>query len=383
MPVNMITVFCSEQIGNNKLIIMRLKSFFLVSIVSIIIFQGSGISEGKLASDMKPLNIILFIGDGMGPAEISAGIVVSDNTLVLEQFPYSGFCKTSSSDNYVTDSAASGTAIASGTKTRNGMIGMGPDSTIVKSIMEYAHENGLSTGLVSTSAITHATPASFVSHNISRNNYEAIARDFLSGTIDVIIGGGADHFNKRSDSTDLTSALQESGYDVVYTIEDLNISGSDRVAALLAPVHLEQADKGRQGNLEKMTKKAIDVLNRNKKGFVLMVEGSQIDFAGHANDIDWLTSEVIDMDNAVRCAYEFAEETGNTLIIVTADHETGGLTLPGGNIAEKKVMASFGSKNHTAVMVPVFSYGPGAERFSGIHENTFFFNEFVDLLKLE
>ena len=113
-----------------------------------------------------------------------------------------------------------------------------------------------------------------------------------------------------------------------------------------------------------------------------MVEGSQIDFAGHANDIDWLTSEVIDMDSAIRYAYSFAKENGNTLIIVTADHETGGLTLPGGNLAEKRVSANFGSKNHTAVMVPVFSYGPGAERFSGIHENTFFFNEFSDLLDL-
>jgi alkaline phosphatase len=360
---------------NRPLIIILLTLVIIVS-------GGSGKpSEGRKKTSSKPVNIILFIGDGMGPAHLTAGMTVSDHTFVMEYFPYSGFCKTSSFDKYVTDSAAAGTAIASGTKTRNGMIGMGPDSIAVKSIMEIAHANGLSTGLVSTSSITHATPASFVAHNIARGNYEEIAKDFLNGTIDVFIGGGMDHFNRRKDSVDITVNLKKNGYDVVYSIEDLKKSSSGKIAGLLSKVHMEKSTEGRKGKLAIMTEKAIQTLSKNKKGFILMVEGSQIDFAGR--DVDWLISEVIDMEEAVDKAYNFADKNKNTLVIVTADHETAGLTLQNGNIKEHKVVANTFSGSHTAVMVPIFSFGPGAERFSGIHENTFFFNRFVELLKLK
>ena len=360
----------------------KLFEITLLGIV-LIVSGGSGlVSEKQAKSKPMPVNIIIFIGDGMGPAQLSAGIAVSDNTLVVEYFPYSGFCKTSAFNNYVTDSAAAGTAIACGTKTKNGMIGMGPDSTSVKSIMEIAHANGLATGLVSTSAITHATPASFVAHNSGRGNYEDIAKDFMTGTIDVFIGGGIDHFRRRKDSIDLTLDLKKQGYDVVYTIEDMQKSGSSKIAGLLAKERMESALGGRAGKLPKMTEKAIEVLSKNKKGFILMVEGSEIDFAGHAKDINRVTSEVIDLDQAVAEAYKFAKAKGNTLVIVTADHETGGLTLPDGDLNNHKVVANFGSTGHTAVLVPVFSFGPGAEKFSGIHENTFFFNQFVEILGL-
>jgi alkaline phosphatase len=356
---------------------------FIITLLALIVFVSGG--AGKLTGKkvVRPLNIILFIGDGMGHAQLSAGLTVSDHTLVVESFPFSGLCKTSSSNKYVTDSAAAGTAIASGTKTKNGMIGMGPDSVAVRSIMEVAHANGLATGLVSTSSITHATPASFVSHNSGRGNYEEIAKDFMNETIDVFIGGGIDHFRNREDSVDLTVKLIEQGYNVVYTIEDLQKSNSSKVAGLLANVHMERSTQGRGGKLAIMTEKAIQALSKNKKGFVLMVEGSQIDLAGHGKDLDWLVSEVIDMDDAVGIAYKFAKENGNTLIVVTADHETGALTLPGGNLTEHKVTGNFAGGYHTAVIVPVLSFGPGADRFSGIHENTFFYNEFIDLLKLK
>ncbi|MBA4321845.1 MAG: alkaline phosphatase [Odoribacter sp.] len=364
---------------------MKNKLLIIISLsIIIIVSGGSGHSSGKpQKAAAKPLNIILFIGDGMGPAQLTAGITVSDRKLVIEDFPYSGLCKTSSSDKYVTDSGAAGTAIACGTKTKNGMIGMGPDSISVKSIMEIAHANGLATGLVSTSSITHATPASFVAHNAGRGNYEDIAKDFMNGTIDVFIGGGIDHFRNRKDGVDLTVKLKEQGYDVVYTIDDLQKSNSGKIAGLLAKEHMEKSTEGRMGKLAIMTEKAIQVLSKNKKGFVLMVEGSQIDWAGHDRDIDWVVSEVIDMDAAVEKAYKFARESRNTLVVVTADHETGGLTLPGGSLNDHKVVGKFGDGVHTAVIVPVLSFGPGAERFSGIYENTFFFNEFIDLLKLK
>jgi alkaline phosphatase len=362
---------------------MNRKSLLVIlSFCLLLSYTGSDLNGKEPKRNKKPVNIIFFIGDGMGPAEVSAAMAVSDNTFVIQSWPFSGFSKTSSSDNYVTDSAAAGTAMACGVKTKNGMIGTSPDSTAVESIMEIAKRNGLSTGLVSTSAITHATPASFVAHNTGRGNYEDIAEDFLKGTIDVFIGGGSDHFNKRKDGEDLTRKLESQGYEVVYTITGMQGSKSPKLAGLLAPEHMDRANDTRKGMLEQMTEKAIEVLKKNKKGFILMVEGSQIDFAGHAKNIEWLVSEVIDMDNAVAKAYEFAKKDGNTLVVVTADHETGGLTLPGGNLKNRTVVANFGSTGHTATMVPIFSYGPGAANFSGIHENTFFFNEFVNLLQL-
>jgi len=362
---------------NRKLVIYFVFSLFILS--------SGCFNEIKSELDNlhKPRNIILFIGDGMGVPHLYAGMTKSGHPFNLESFPYSGLCKTYSADSYITDSGAGGTAIASGQKTNNGMIGMKPDGTPVSSITEIAHKNGLATGVVSTSAITHATPASFVAHNSGRGNYEEIAADFLNGTVDVFIGGGEDHFRNREDGTDLTVKLKEQGFDVVYNIEDLKKSQSLRLAGLLAKEHMQKASEGRQGLLIEMTKKAIEILSKNKKGFVLVVEGSMIDWGSHENNLDYVVEEMIDMDQAIGTALEFAELDGKTLVVVTADHETGGLVLTGGDISNRQVEAKFAGKDHSAVMVPIFSYGPGAEKFSGIHDNTIFFNEFVKLLRLK
>ncbi|HOK26681.1 MAG TPA: alkaline phosphatase [Bacteroidales bacterium] len=363
---------------------MRKKILMLSVFLMIIVFiNGVYVYAGEVSSNKRPVNIILFIGDGMGPAQVSAAIAVNDNTLVVEKFKYAGYCKTSSYDRYVTDSAAAATAIACGVKTRNGMIGMGPDSTAVMSILEIAKKNGLATGVVSTSAVTHATPAGFVSHNSGRGNYEDIALDFLKGTADVFIGGGSNHFVKRKDGKDLSADLKKMGYDVVFTLEDLMKSNSMKIAGLLDNEHMAKSTEGRFGMLEAMTMKAIETLSKNKKGFILMVEGSQIDFAGHDNNLNWNISEVLDMDRAVAKAYEFAEKSGNTLVIVTADHETGGLALTGGDLKQKSVSGVYASTGHTAVMVPVFSHGPGAEKFTGIIDNTDFFSKFKELLRIK
>lgn len=362
------------------------KHFVLPSVAFLFILITSSFENEIViseANDRNPKNIILFIGDGMGTAEISAAITMSASTLNIETFPYSGFSKTSSSDKYVTDSAAGGTAIAAGNKTKNGMIGVGPDSIAVQSIMEIAKKNGLSTGLISTTAITHATPASFVAHNAGRGNYEDIAKDFMNNTIDVFIGGGVNHFKNRKDGVDLTAQLEKNGYDVVYTLEEMENSSATKLAGLLAPVDMPTVLAGRGKMLEDATRKAIEILSRNKKGFILMVEGSMIDFGGHANDINYDVSELLDLDKAVGVAMDFANIDGNTTVVITADHETGGLTLTDGSPTEHTVQAAFSTKGHTAVMVPIFALGPGAANFSGIHENTFFFGEFINLLKLK
>jgi alkaline phosphatase len=311
-------------------------------------------------------------------------MTISEKPLVLESFPFTGFSKTYSADNFVTDSGAGGTAIATGVKTKNGMIGVGPDSAVVTSITEIAYKNGLATGVLSTSSVTHATPASFVAHNAGRGNYEDIAKDFLNGTVNVFIGGGEDHFRKRADNDDLALKLEKQGYDVVYTMDELKKSNSRKIAGLLAKEHMLKASEGRTGMLPEMVKKAIEVLSRDRDGFFMMVEGSMIDWGAHEKNLGYTAAEVIDLDNAVGVAKEFADKNGETLIVVTADHETGGLSLVGGSIQEHRVTGNFiESGSHTGVMVPIFSYGPEAERFSGIHENTFFLNEFLDLLRIK
>lgn len=361
---------------------LSIKSAILLTIILLTGCVWYGGKE-KSKNNRSVKNIILFIGDGMGTAQIYAGMTKCDNPFSLEKFPCSGFSKTYSADNYITDSGAGGTALACGTKTNNGMIGVKPDSTVVISIMELAHKKGLATGVVSTSAITHATPASFVAHNADRDNYEEIAKDFLNGTVDVFIGGGENHFRLRKDSSDLTLKLKEQGFDVVYTLDELKKSQSKRLAGLLAKEHMPTVDEGRGGALAEMTGKAIETLSKNDNGFVLMVEGSMIDWGGHEQNIDYIVSEMIDLDKAVGVALNWAANDRNTLIVVTADHETGGLAINGGSLSGHSVEANFSGGYHTAVMVPVFSYGPGAEKFSGIHENTFFMGEFLSLLNIK
>jgi alkaline phosphatase len=359
-----------------------LKSITFILVVSISAFNNPG-AYGQKTGRSKTKNIILFIGDGMGAAQLYAGMTVSNQPFTLEKFPYSGFSKTFSADNYITDSAAGGTAISSGEKTNNGMIGVRPDSTLLTSIIEFVHKKGFSTGVISTSSITHATPASFVSHNSGRGNYEDIAKDFLNGTLDLFIGGGEDHFRKRKDGKDLTVDLKSQGFDVVYTLEDMKNSKSDKLAGMIAKVHMPKVSEGRDGALEEMTRKAIEILGKNKNGFFLLVEGSMIDWGAHDKNIDYVVEEMIDLDKAIGVAYEYAKTDRTTLVVVTADHETGGLTLTGGSLSDHKVKANFSVDDHTSVMVPIFSYGPGAERFSGIHDNTFFMDEFMRSLKIK
>lgn len=358
----------------------------LINLLLILMLVSTGsivtINESYAGPPKRPKNIILLIGDGMGDAHVYAAMSVSQRQLYMEQFPYTGFSITNSANDYVTDSGAGGTAIACGVKTNNGMIGMTPDSTIAPSIIDIVHKQGMATGVVSTSSVTHATPASFVAHNVSRNNYEAIATDYLKGTIDVFIGGGQNNFRKRQDGKDLTVDLESQGFDVVYTIDEMKASNSTKIAGLLAEGHMPTVQEGRTGALEAMTWKAIETLSKDKDGFFLMVEGSQIDWGGHANDAEYTITETLDFDQAVGAAFEFARMDGRTLVIVTADHETGGLTIPAGDLNEGTITVKFSTPNHSAIMVPVFAYGPGAENFSGINENTFFLDQFLKLLKI-
>ena len=327
----------------------------------------------------KPKNIIVMIGDGMGLAHVFAGLTANHGHLFLENCKTIGFSKTQSANNYVTDSAAGGTALATGVKTNNGAIGVDANNQPVKSILEDAEEKGLSSGLVATSAITHATPASFIAHQASRGSYEDIASDFLKTDIDVFIGGGYDHFAKRKDGKNLIEDLEKKGYTVKQDVESIKGVKTGKLAGFTAPMHNGRVAE-RKDMLPVATETAINILSNNKKGFFLMVEGSEIDHGAHSGNTVHTIEEVLDFDQAIGKALEFASSNGKTLIIVTADHETGGMTLLDGSMETGMVKAAYATGGHSAVMVPVFAYGPGAENFIGIMENTDLHDKIKELL---
>ncbi len=328
-----------------------------------------------------PRNIILMIGDGMGLSHIYAAMTANGGHLYLENFRSIGFSKTYSSDNYITDSAAGGTALSSGIKTYNGVIGVDPQKKPVPNIRELAESKGLKTGLVSTSAITHATPASFIAHVGSRSSYEDIAADFLKTGIDVFIGGGIQNFEERKDGRNLSSELSAKGYQVVYDIENIQKVKSGKLAGFTASQHNPPMPE-RGEMLVPATQTAINLLSQGKKGFFLMVEGSEIDFLGHENKTPGVILETLDFDRAVGAALKFAVSNTETLIIVTADHETGGMTINNGDYKTGMVVAKYTTGGHTGIAVPVFAFGPGAEQFTGFMENTDIAQKMMKLLKL-
>ncbi len=339
--------------------------------------------EVKTKKTKHPKNIILLIGDGMGVTQIYAAMSIVETPLNLERFKVIGFHKTYSASHYVTDSGAGGTALATGSKTNNKHIAIDTLGNPIKSILHYAEDNCLLTGLVSTSAITHATPAAFIAHDTLRYNYENIARDFLDVDIDLFIGGGKKNFNDRKDGLNLLDSLKKRNYSIIDGIDNFDPQNKQKHAVFTAKGHNPEVMNGRGDMLPLSTQKAIQFLNKSEKGFFLMVEGSQIDWGGHDNSIEYVTSETIDFDKAVAQALDFAEKDGETLVIVTADHETGGLTLVKGDTDKHIIEAKFSTGNHTAVMVPIFAYGPGAESFSGIYQNTDVFYKMMNALQFD
>ncbi len=355
-----------------------LRNFTIIQILlSVIIYQSC--TSGEI-SQGRPSGVILMIGDGMGITQVYAGMTANMGSLNIEQAEYIGLQKTYSANNYITDSGASGTAMASGIKTRNGAIGVDSSGQAFKNIVEYAEESGLYTGVIATSTITHATPAAFVSHNMSRGEYEEIAADFVDAGLELIIGGGWAHFRCREDGRNLLQEMESLGYSVS---EKLDEAGNSLPLIILTDsMAMPPAHLGRGELLADATSYSLKQFSSNRKGFFLMVEGSQIDWAGHDNDTEYLVSEMIDFDKAIGEAIDFARNRGDVLVIVTADHETGGVAAVSGNISTGELELEYISDHHTGVMVPVFAYGPGAEEFAGIYENTAIFDKIMDLLDL-
>jgi alkaline phosphatase len=307
--------------------------------------------------------------------------------LNLRRFKKIGLQTTHSGGALVTDSAAAATTLATGQKTTRGRVGMTHDKQSIKNVFEYALDAQKGRGIVVTATVNHATPAGFTIHHESRYNYDALADKMVACNLDVMFGGGLSNFlpssmpgGKRKDGRNLLGELRRR-MPVVQTIDAFRRMGTPKkAAALLADIHLPNA-VDRDYSLGELTKKAIEILNRNENGFLLMVEGSKIDLVAHKHLYDEILNETVDFDTAVKEALDFAQLDGNTLLVVTADHATGGLTLIGQNKENSKFEYNFSTDDHSASMVPVYAFGPASDRFMGTYDNTHIGKTLIDLLK--
>ncbi len=314
-------------------------------------------------------NIILLIGDGMGLAQWNTAYTANRGLLEMANFKNMGLIKTFPADDYVTDSAASGTAYAIGEKANNRNIGINARGEKRPDIPEIITKYGISSAVISAGDITDATPAVFYAHQPDRGMSEEIAADFLESPVSILIGGNPGAFSHRKDGRDLFPALRDKGYQIVTHFDSINEVRSDKMV-ILDDQSVVSMKKGRKDFLARSFTKAVETLSKKPQGFFMMLEGAQIDYGGHANDLEYVVRETLDFDQVVSKALQFADQNGETLVLVTADHETGGISLLDGNLKTGMILGNFSTNDHTAIMVPVLAYGPHSLDFRGTYENT-------------
>lgn len=330
----------------------------------------------------KVKNVILMIGDGMSLMHIQAAWTVNRGRLWLENTQAVGLSKTPATNRLITDSGSGGTSLASGYKTSYHAVGVDHTGKPLKSLIDYAKEAGKSAGVAVTCRLWDATPCDFLSHNIDRDKEQELLAEMMNSQVDFVFGGGAKFFNKRDDGRDLFKELQKKGYHVSRTFEDLqNNVKSGKVYCVPFDVDTPLPDE-RGDLLARASLKGIELLNQNKNGFFMMIEGSQLDDYGHFNQLDMLMKETLDFDQTIGKMMQWAAQDGETLVVVTADHETGGMTVHGGDLATGTVKAHFSTKDHSGTMVPVYAFGPGSEYFTGFMDNTDIFWKIKKLLNL-
>ena len=366
-----------------KLTAVNLLLLLIVSISSINLINNNLKVQ---AEDSFPSSIILFIGDGMGLAHIKFGSLVEygfEDVSSILNFPYNTTISTNNIDGTTTDSAASATAISTGVKTKNGRIATSWNGEMdLTTILEIAELNGYATGLVATCHLTHATPAAFAAHEGSRGNYIGIAEDFTHSNVDVFLGGGSGSEYLGNYIDNFTSL----SYSYITEESELNVITETPVLGLFTegsfPPFQTLPENSSIPSLTEMTIKAIDLLNDTSKPFFLMVEGSQIDWAGHDNDQTYLAHEVIEFEKAVKYAKMLAEQISDLLVLVTADHETGGLSIQSYSFQtekplitdtyeiqkekrtnrSKEIIVDWSTGGHTQTKVILGGFGPFSEQ---------------------
>lgn len=329
----------------------------------------------------KVKNVILMIGDGMSLAHMYTAWTANRGQLWLENAQYTGLSKTWCTNRLVCDSDSGGTALATGQKTCYHAVGTDPQGNPLTTLCDLAKAKGKSAGIAVTCRLWDATPCDFSCHNLDRDKEQELIGDYPTSGLDYAFGGGAKYFTNRADGRDIFKELEANGYHVSRTWDDLAAWKSGKVFAVPYDVDTPLPDE-RGDLLARASLKGIELLNQNRNGFFMMVEGSQLDDYGHFNQLDLLMKETLDFDQTIGNMMKWAAQDGETLVVVTADHETGGLTLVDGNKDEGKVTCCFSTKSHSGVMVPVYAFGPGSEQFSGIMENTDIFKKIKALMKL-
>lgn len=328
----------------------------------------------------KVKNVILMIGDGMSLMHVYTAWAANRGKLWLENAQATGLSKTWAVKKLVTDSGSGGTSLATGVKTVYHAVGVDPEGKPLTSLVDVAKELGKDAGMAVTCRLWDATPCDFCCHNIDRDKEEELVGDYPTSGVDFVFGGGAQKFTNRKDGRDIFKELQKKGYHVSRTLDDFfAYDKNSRIFAV--PYDKDTPLPDERGDLlAHASMKGISLMNQNKNGFFMMIEGSQLDDYGHFNQLDLLMKETLDFDQTVGEVMKWAAKDGETLVVVTADHETGGLTLVNGNKDEGRVECCFSTKDHSGAMVPVYAFGPGAENFTGIFENTDVFKKIKKLM---
>lgn len=339
-------------------------------------FDEATISVGGPYNSSKIKNVIFMIGDGMGVSHVKAGELYKGSNLVFSNF-FNTYVSTYSKSDFVTDSAASATALATGEKTINYYVGISYYGNELETLAEYSHKKGLKTGLVVTQMVNHATPAAFSAHSYNRSNYEEITVDQINSGIDLMLGGGSTYF----DTDDMKSLMNQNNYRYITNFSDIyNIDNNEKVIGTFAPSSFHETSG--TPNLRTMTEVALNRLGSNDNGFFLMVEGSNIDSYSHNNNLIGMLNELIEFDQAILASKNYVDNHPDTLLVVTADHETGGLNLNGSydydSLLNQAVFTSSpgSSKPHTAAFVKVYTYGKGASglTYPSLIDNTYIHN---------
>lgn len=342
------------------------------------------------AVDRPVKNVILLIGDGTGLAQLYTGYTANQGSLNIFKMRQIGLSKTSSYDSYVTDSAPGSTAFSSGEKTNNRAVGVDHTGAPLPLLPVLLEKKKIRTGLVTCGDIADATPADFYAHQTERDNAPAILKDLKHAPIDILMGSGDESLNnvdilkesaRDAIGEDILRGLRPE-YTIVSSVDSVASPADARGTAGKKWIVIEKQAglsmlNGRGDWLQRAFTKTTSILSRNRAGFFLMTEGAQIDYGGHANDLPYVVNEVMDFDQVVGKALEFADKDGETLVIVTADHETGGLSLLDGNYGKGYVSGQFSTNDHTAIPVPVFAYGPRSALFRGVYENTAIFSKIL------
>ena len=364
---------------NDELIMMMKKTTIYMGILLLL---PALLSAQSRREKEKPLNVIILIGDGMGTSQLSIPYYYGKREPVFGYFGNVGLVETSSATHKITDSAAGSTAMFTGRKTYNNAIGVDTDTLIRYNLTEILSKQGYKSGVVTTASITGATPAGFYGHASDRRMHYDIAEWLLESEVDFFAGGGLQFFLSEEGDDRFTSRNIELELERLKKIR--RAEPDQRFGFLLAMDGMPSMPEGRGDFLPEATKIALDFLSENEEGFILLVEGAQIDWASHANDPDYLVAEMLDFEETARVAYNFAKKDGNTVVIVTADHETGGFSLAASGKERYSedyatITPTFGTTTHSATLVPLIAYGPGAEKFRGILRNTEIFFRIIEL----